>query len=131
MKVKIEIEVSVDDDWLDFILNGDDVFRSNFCGYWLNGVLHDKNLGWLVHEHSNEDLFAGESAKLPEFPEAVNAWKEGKELPTGWYRLNKDAAIKSFVEGYKRYGSDWNNHSESTMDDLVIQLALLGEIRYG
>ena len=63
---------------------------------------------------------------------AERAFKSGKPLPENYYRLDEAAAVRAYVEGCKRWGADWfESKGDATTYDVVIQLALLGEIRYG
>lgn len=132
INAKVEFEVKVNPDWIDLLINHNDMFMTNYCGYWLSGMERDRNGGgWLVHEHSDTDDSAYEAAKLPEYPAIVQAWKKNQPLPDGWFRLNEAAAIKAYVEGVKQYGVDWFEFGDADSYDIVIQLALLGEVRYG
>jgi hypothetical protein len=129
-KIKVEIEVEVDPDWIEFVTIYPDIFMTSYCGYWMYGMEQDDELGWLVHEH-DEQHSVRQVAKSPEYPAIVKAWREGGKLPDNWFRLNKEAAIKAWAEGVKKYGTDWYENGDAISYDVVLQLALLGEIRYG
>ena len=61
----------------------------------------------------------------------MHAWVNSEPLPKGWFRLDREAALRAWEEGIKRWGVGWYEHTDSNREDVVIQLALLGEIRYG
>lgn len=132
IKVKVEVEVAVDPDWIDFLLNHNDIFMTSYCGYWMSGMELDENGGgWLVHEQDDDYDCAAAAANHPEYNAIVKAWQDGKPLPDKWFRLDKEAAIRAWIEGCKKYGVDWYENSDAVSMDVVIQLALLGEVRYG
>lgn len=131
LKVKVELEVEVDPGWIELVTECNDLFMTDHCGYWLSGMAHVKNKGWLVHEHSDIDDCASVQSKNPEYPAILKAWKEGKPLPDGWFSLDKEMAIKAYCEGIKRDGLNWYEEGDAISYDIAIQLALLGEVRYG
>lgn len=51
-------------------------------------------------------------------------------LPKGWYLLDRNTAIRAWCEGVKRWGMDWYEEVDAEREDVVVQLALLGEVRY-
>lgn len=59
------------------------------------------------------------------------AFESNDKLPEGWYYLDEGMAIRAYIEGCKRWGAAWFEDGDGTSYDVVIQLALLGEIRYG
>lgn len=130
-KVTVTLEVEVDPDWIDFCTSSyQDIFIYGYCGYWMQGLEHDDELGWLVRQ-SDDDRPAIMVAKDAGYSKIVEAWKTGQDLPEGWHRLNKDAAIKAYAAGIKRYGLDWYENGDANTYDFAIQMALLGEIVYG
>lgn len=129
VKAKVEFEIDVDQDWIDMLVHGSSVFATNQCGYWMYGMEHSHVLGWLCFEHDEETI--GTVSSNPEYKHIVKLWKEGKPLPEKWFRLNLDAATKAYAEGCKRAGINWYEHSDATEYDIVIQMVLLGEVRYG
>ncbi len=58
-------------------------------------------------------------------------WIRGESLPERWFRINRFVALRAWEEGVKKWGVDWQDHTDSTREDIVLQLALLGELRYG
>jgi hypothetical protein len=129
-KVTVTLEVEVNPDWIEFVTHYPDIFMTDHCGYWMYGMEQEDELGWLVHEH-DEMHSVREIADHPEYPAIVKAWREGKELPDNWFRLNKETAIKAWAEGVKRYGMDWYETGDAITYDVVLQMAILGEVRYG
>lgn len=126
--IKVEVEVEVpEEDWILFLIQHPDIFGRNYCGYWLRGVEHDPKLGWLCWEDDEQHR----CDKEPDRAWALAAWRSGSDLPTGWFRLDRAAAERAFGAGCKRWGADWFEQGDATRYDVVLQLALLGEIRYG
>lgn len=126
----VTITSTVDPDWIEFCTAGNtNLFRGTYCGSWLFGVAHDDALGWLVFEHGDRSSINYDA--LPQEREAVAAWREGKPLPGGWYRLDLAAAKKGWEEGVRWRGEKWYDEGDAPRYDYVIQMALLGEERYG
>lgn len=123
--VTVQIESVVDEEWIDFVVGYADVFGRNYCGYWALGVQRDRELGWLVYEQEN-----GEVPSDKKCDAVTKAWKEGKPIPKGWHRLNRDACVKAWAEGVKRWGEKWYDNGDADSYDYAIQMALLGEHRY-
>jgi hypothetical protein len=44
------LTVSVDPFWVEYLTQNVDIFGQQYAGYWLRGVEHDPELGWLVWE---------------------------------------------------------------------------------
>lgn len=127
MEIKIPQE-----DWVDYLTQDSEIFNSNYCGYWARGVDHDPYIGWLIWE-DDEKRPHGEE---PNREEAIQAFREhNTTLPKNWFVLNKEMAVKAYLEGVKRWGQTWfdlgGDHNDSMGYDTVIQLALLGEVKYG
>jgi len=55
------------------------------------------------------------------------------EFPNGWYRLDEAAAVRAYLAGVRRWGEKWDEHQycDGRWYDIAVQLALLGEVRYG
>jgi len=116
--------------WIEDATN-QDMFRRDHCGYWLRGVEYDKRLGWLCWEEDTD----GDRPPFGNEPNryvAIDTWRAGGDLPSGWHRLDRATATRAYVEGVKRYGVEWYDSpdSDASRYDILIQLALLGEIRY-
>lgn len=127
MKHTFTLTVEIDPKWIDYLTQGNDIFASSRAGYWLRGAEHDPELGWLVWE-DDEKCHHGEE---PNRVTAYKAWKSGEALPEHWFRLDRAAAIRAWEEGVKRWGITWYEDVDGRLEDVVVQLALLGEIRYG
>lgn len=130
MKIKqtIELEIEVDDQWVELLTKYNDIFRADHCGYWLAGMERDET-GWLAHEQDNDEN-ANIVSKKPGYSDIVLAWKLDKPLPEGWFRINKETAIAIWVQGVKEYGIHWYETSDALTYDYLIQKVLLGEHRY-
>ena len=125
---QIEIQIPVEG-WIDYLTQCVDIFGTTYyAGYWARGVEHDKGRGWLVWEHGDTGAALGEE---PDRKAAVKAWRSGAALPKGWHRLDRDAAIRAFVEGAKKWGVEWFENGDGPRYDYCVQMALLGEERYG
>ncbi len=117
------IEIDVPEEWISLLVSHSDVFRHNFCGYWAFG--EDVEGGWLVLEHDD---------KRPtdeEIETARMAHERGDKLPPKWFVMDRDFAIRAYVEGFKRGGEDWYENGDQSVYDCAIQMAALGEVRYG
>lgn len=125
--ITVPMELKVDKFWIEYCTHYNDLFYTNRCGYWMRGIDHTNKRGWLVFESGGE-VPPGQE---PFLKEAKKAWREGKELPPGYFYLNEDMAIKAWAEASKRYGLDWYEETDAEREDVAIQLAILGEIKYG
>lgn len=145
--VRAVVEVPVDPDWLSVCSepSGCEVFGRDHCGYWMHGREHSSTRGWLCWEHDDEhdpherdfDAEAVDGSPvyepLPGEAEARACWEAGLPMPAGgrWHVLDRDAACRAFAFGVAVKGVDWFQGGDATDYDVVIQLALLSEIRYG
>lgn len=125
-EITITITAKVDPEWVKYCTQHSDLFSRDYCGYWLRGVEHDSEIGWLVWE-DDEKCPPG---KEPHRKEAFAAWRTGEALPSNWFRLDKEAALRAWAEGVKACGIDWYEDGDANTYDYVIQMALLGEERY-
>ena len=127
MKLTVEVPTEC---WIDLLVECADMFSDLYCGHWLRSVEWDAKRGHLAweddgkHDHDNE----------PRRKAALEAWHKGEDeqLPKGWHRLDRRAAIKAFCEGVKLWGINWmdSDHNDARGYDVVVQHALLGELRY-
>jgi hypothetical protein len=129
IKRKIEVEIEVDDQWIELLTKYNDIFRTDHCGYWLAGMERNDELGWLAHEQ-DDDENANIVSRSPEYQDIVDAWLTGRSLPERWFRINKETAIAVWIEGVKEYGIAWYETSDANTYDYLIQKVLLGEHRY-
>lgn len=128
--VSVTLDVKVDPDWTEFCCKYSDMFSTDHIGYWARGMVRDRKNeenGWLLFEHGGEEFPDGE----PNEAEAMRAWKAKEPLPPNYFRLDKAATEKAWAEGCKRYGVDWYENADANTYDVVVQMALLGEVRYG
>jgi hypothetical protein len=130
LKHTFTITVDVDPRWVDYITQHNDIFgRTYYAGYWARGVDNDPVYGWLVAECDEDERWPGEDEE-----ERVKAlWRAGSDLPPRWYVLDRGAALRMWEEGVKRFGVEWygGHHHDGACEDVLLQLALLGEVRYG
>lgn len=125
--VMIEVDVPVED-WIDYLTKCTDIFGRDYIGYWARGVERRDDLGWLVWEDDEHRAHDEE----PDRDAAISAWESGAALPIGWHRLDKAMAVKAFTEGVKRWGTRWfEDRGDANSYDYVLQMAMLGEERYG
>jgi len=123
----VSIESTVDPGWIEFCTKDRDLFGVGYCGTWIYGIDHDATLGWLVYEHEEKVTID----KVPNEKRAIAAWRAGKPLPKGYYRLDLEIAKKAWVEGVKWRGESWYENGDGPAYQYVIQKALFGEERYG
>lgn len=130
LKATISLEVVVDPDWIELVTGGAegfcDVFIHGYCGTWLTRIRHDVMLGWLAYDYAAEDRDYTEA----EVNEALVAWREGKPLPTNFYRLDLETTKKSWVAGYMKDGAEWFENGDGNVYDNAIQMALFNEVVY-
>lgn len=134
--IQASVDVTIPGDWFDFLVNHNDIFFTSYAGYWMRGIEYDEELGWLVYEQGDDAL---PSDKLQQ--EAIGAWKDptsrstisspGEGLPDHFFRIDAETARAAFIVGVKKWGLNWYEEADANSYDVVIQLALLGEIRYG
>jgi hypothetical protein len=127
VSVTFELKVPVST-WIDYLTKSFDIFQTNYCGYWLRGIDKDES-GWLCWEDDEKCYFGDEPFRA----EALTAWKNKSKLPEKYFMLDKALAIRAYIEGVKKWGMDWMDspNTDSTTYDVVIQLAMFGEVRYG
>lgn len=131
MLIKVELDVDIPDDWIDLCTKNTDLFMQNYCGYWARGYQFD--WGWLVYEIEDKSFDFEEEPGHKKALEYAQQYKTTPlfPLPAGWYYLDQLAAKKAYIEGVKRWGLDWYKNSDAEGYDVVVQMALLGEVRYG
>lgn len=130
VKHTFTLTVDVDPTWIEYITQNNDIFgRSYYAGYWARGAAHDPVLGWLVAETDERERYPGHT----ETARVVLLWRAGVDLPPRWHRLDRAAALRMWEEGVKRYGVGWyeSDQHDGSMEDVLLQLTLLGEERYG
>lgn len=124
----VSVEIPVDESWVEFCVKFNDMFLTSHSGYWAYGVaLEGKEGGWLVFEQGAEDRRPTDE----EEDTALAAHEAGKPLPEHWFLLDRAMAVKAFGEGFKRRGALWYEDGDASDYDCALQMAMLGEIRYG
>ena len=121
--------VAIDPFWVEYLTQNNDIFGKMYAGYWLRAVAHDPERGWLCWEDDEQHRRGEEPGRA----QAMEAWVWGKglPLPNGWYRLDRAAALRAWEAGIKRWGVGWYAQVDAQCEDIVLQEALLGEVRYG
>lgn len=132
LKLLTDVErAKLRDEYINDVALNVDQFRTECSGYWARGVLFVKarGLGWLVWEDDESHL----NGEEPERSTAVRLWRHGAtvSLPSGWHAWNREAAIGAYAIGERLWGEDWYEKGDANSYDAVMQLALLGEVRYG
>lgn len=125
--VTVEIATNVNPEWIEMCTQHTDLFMQSYCGYWARGLERTNARGWLVFESAGE-IPRGEE---PNKTRAVREWRTGNKLPQLYHRLDEAAAIRAWKYGVEKWGLGWYDDADATSYDIVIQLALLGEVRYG
>lgn len=149
--VKVNLEVKVDPAWIKLCVAHPDMFGFDYIGHWGRGIQiianGKKSVGWLVWEFEEDEQLSALMARegvsfLNQLDDeeldklhqpALEAYAAGKPLPKYYHALDEDGAKRAWVEGVKRYGEDWYERPQTDANtyDAVLQLALLGEIKYG
>jgi hypothetical protein len=105
-------------------------------GYWAYGHYlsgQDQHAIWIVVE--SDDRPHAEVARLAE--RAARLHRQGKPLPPKCHLLDLVTAERAYRIGERRWGERWYDDPQTDASrydsryDLVLQIALLGEIRYG
>ena len=125
-RLVVTLDTTVDPAWMRTAADAE-IFARTCCGYWARGVEHQSDLGWLVWE-SPDKCRPGEE---PDRDEALAAWQARTALPASWLRLDAAAALRAWVAGVRRWGEHWFQRADQERYDVVLQEALLGEVRYG
>ena len=124
------ITVDIDPRWVDYVTQHYDHLRAQYyAGYWARAVVHDPALGWLVAEM---DEVGSLPRQVRDRPHGGALAGLAIDLPPRWYRLDRTAALRMWEEGVKRCGVDWyDDRARRRLEDVLLQLTLLGEVRYG
>lgn len=126
LKHTFTLTVDVPLTWIKYLTYDATIFQRNYAGYWLCGVAYEENLGWLVYEEADDKAVGEARCEI-----VKKLWLAGEPLPERWFRLDRAAALRAWEEGVKRWGIDWYEETDAQREDVVVQLALLGEVRYG
>ncbi len=120
----LTIEVEVDPNAIDEFLRHCTAFFADPSGGWAYGVPCAGSNTWLVYEQSD-----GRPSEIS-VARAERCHKTGKRLHAGWHTLDWDAAVRAWCEGARRWGRDWYDSNDAGRYGIVLQIALLGELRY-
>ncbi len=131
---EVALGIAVPADWITAVVHRNWHMSRSGIGHWASGrrpVLSTEATlpptdVWLIYESDTLDLMPAQT------DEAVRAYRAGSALPPRWHLLDQAAAIRAHVEGVKRWGVEWQSsaYASEMGFDIVLQLALLGEVRY-
>jgi hypothetical protein len=128
------IEIEIDPTFIECLVDYSEVFRRDHSGYWAYGM--QVTGGWLLYER--EDGPTPTDKECAEVLRTYRVWRNfthpGKPdlaLPKKWHLLDRAVAIRAWEEGVKRWGVNWYDNVDGPRKDVVVQLALLGEVKYG
>lgn len=122
------------DAFVNYFVLSVELFRDNYCGYWLRREAKLEIDGALavlaaeVEDDSREGIKA-----LDALSEKVTALALAKEpLPAGWFLIDRALGERAYAIGERRWGEDWfDDRGDADTYDVVIQVALLGKVTYG
>jgi hypothetical protein len=124
----VAVTLPVDPKWIRHLTQTRDIFaKPHASGYWLRFMDHDPELGHLAYEYE------GDTDPSALIAEIVNGWRFflTKPLPPRWHRIDRDVALRTWGEAVKLYGENWYEEVDGVKMDCALQMALLGELRYG
>lgn len=111
-----------------FLDQSSPIFQRPHCaGYWLYGVEFSPNVGWLGYEF-DESTFDNRDDE--QHAVAIAAWKQARELPEHYFRLDFECAKKAFNIGVRKWGQGWYEDMDLPRLDIVLQYTLFWEERY-
>lgn len=119
-------------EWVENVALNVDAFVS--IGYWGMGIRAERAPGaWLVFEHEGPHDFGSRSEIWDHANAVAAAFDRGEPLPAGWYLLDHAAAERAYALAERKWGEKWEDgpHGDALGYDVVLQAALLGEVRYG
>jgi hypothetical protein len=131
--VKLSVELEIDGNaianWQDFLFEYDDLFDWVHIGGWAECIGRHKSRGVLIAE---SEMLDSEDDGKTEKRAALRAWRAGKPLPIGFYAIDKKVVLRSFIEGVKELGLNWQDHNECDGPFMgrLVQIGLFGEPRY-
>ena len=126
IKYTLTIDLDVDPDFVDYLTRFNDIFQQIRSGYWAFGVRPARTRNaWLVYAQEDDAM-----PNLKAIAEARRAHRCGEPLPARWYLLDRDAAARAWAEGVKLWGLKWYEDVDANREDCVVQMALLGSLKY-
>jgi len=120
----LTLQVEIPVRFVSDMVNTRDIFSNDQSGYWAYGMRCPDGLGWLIFEQVDGAPQESSIAR------AKLHWRDHKPLPEGWHLLDDAVAIRAWCEGVKRWGVNWFDQVDGGRRDVVLQLSLLGELRY-
>jgi hypothetical protein len=130
---KVSVELEIDGNalasWQEFLFEYEDLFDGDHIGGWAECVGRHKSRGVLIAE---SEMLDSEDDGKSENRVALRAWRAGKPLPSGFYAIDKDVVLRSFIEGVKELGLNWQDRNECDGPFMgrIVQIGLFGEPRY-
>ncbi len=118
-------------EWFDFCRHVD-LFGTNYAGYWAYGVSvvgADTTRHWLVFVGETEGERPGETETA--IVETLHRNRDA--MPSTWHVWGPTQWAAAYRYGERLWGERWYDHhdTDATRYDTIMQLALLGEVRYG
>jgi len=126
----VTVDLPIPDEWFEFCY-AFDLFEKNYCGYWMFGIEHDDKLGWLVFETGGEEMPDEDMIFLATFIWKRNHFKGAPDLPEGFMSLTDEVMARAYQIAVEKWGISWEDNADALTYDYIIQMALLGETRYG
>lgn len=124
--MKHTLEFEVPPSWVRQVMSGE-LFSRAYCGYWADVIDddHSGKRGLLVFEHNDENTPPDHHTP------ALRAFADWMGIPPGYYHVNSETAIDAYRHGVARWGLEWMKDADAFRYDIVMQLAILGELKYG
>ncbi len=116
-------------DWTQFLTKYSDIFRTDHIGYWAFGERVPG--GWLAYEQPSDDGRRPTDTMIAAVKGFYRNNSRDLPLPKPWFLIDRAFAERAFIEGIKRGGASWYEHGDANDYDCAVQMAALGEIRYG
>lgn len=133
LSIPVVLEVEVDPQFVDLLLNYNDIFSNDYIGYWGYGDRKIKNLGWIVFEDEDFAMLLDElypSHNQDEREQIVDAFV--KDF-VATYRKSLDTALQAHQDMDKPFDFDgfyreWRGMTVKGFDDPYRQMAELAYI---
>ncbi len=97
----LKLEGNKLEEWKSFLYEYDDVFDDFHIGGSAELISRDQQKGLLIRE-----LDMGDEDDLDS---AIRAWRSGEKLPDGYYAIDDQIVLQTFVAGVVKLGMDWQN----------------------
>ncbi|NER33170.1 MAG: helix-turn-helix transcriptional regulator [Oscillatoria sp. SIO1A7] len=129
---KTTIAFEIDTETYNIILStllSEAMFDEDCIGRWAKPVIWEDAGGWLI-----QDMYAENTENInAKEAEAIFAWRNGEELPEGYFRFDWEAAEKVIHISIKNIGISFayaGFFSEKEDLDKALQEAILGKVLY-